>query len=54
MEYGHYWRLHKKVCQQNLRREAEHQYNPILIAKIKIFLQNLLDTPDDFERHNKL
>ncbi|KJA16390.1 hypothetical protein HYPSUDRAFT_58252 [Hypholoma sublateritium FD-334 SS-4] len=54
MEYGHIWRLHKKVCQQNLRQEAEHQYNPVLIAKIKVFLQNLLDTPDDFEKHNKL
>ncbi len=49
MEYGHNWRLHKKVCQQNLRQEAEYQYNPVLIAKIRLFLQGLLDTPDDFE-----
>ncbi len=54
MEYGLYWRWHKKVCQQNLRHEAEHQYNPILISKIKFFLRHLLDTPDDFEQHNKL
>ena len=54
MEYGHGWRLHKRVCQQNLRQEAEYQYNPVLIAKMRLFLRGLLNTPDDFEQHNKL
>ena len=54
MRYDHIWRLHKKVCQQNLRQEAEYQYNPILLDKMRLFLRNLLKTPDEFEQHNKL
>ncbi|KJA16391.1 hypothetical protein HYPSUDRAFT_193237 [Hypholoma sublateritium FD-334 SS-4] len=54
MSYGHIWRVHKKVCQQSFRQEAQHLYNPVQIDKIRLFLRNLLETPDNFEQHNKL
>ncbi|KJA16392.1 hypothetical protein HYPSUDRAFT_71398 [Hypholoma sublateritium FD-334 SS-4] len=54
MQYGNFWRLHKKICQQSLRQEAAPLYNPVQLDKMKLFLRNLLETPEDFERHNKL
>ncbi|KJA14789.1 hypothetical protein HYPSUDRAFT_48854 [Hypholoma sublateritium FD-334 SS-4] len=54
MQYGNFWRLHKKVCQQNLREKASQLYYPIQLQKVRHFLKNLLETPDDFQRHNKL
>lgn len=54
MQYGSFWRLHKKICQQSLRQEAAPLYNPVQLDKMKLFLRNLLETPEDFERHNKL
>ncbi|KDR82184.1 hypothetical protein GALMADRAFT_135544 [Galerina marginata CBS 339.88] len=52
--YGDKWKFHRKICQQNFRPEAARKYERVQIKKIHEMLQNLLETPADFEDHNKM
>ncbi|PPQ74460.1 hypothetical protein CVT24_000033 [Panaeolus cyanescens] len=52
--YGEYWRMHRRICQQNFKAAASHQFYPIQRRKIHDMLLRLLDSPDQFEGHNKL
>ncbi|TFK33557.1 cytochrome P450, partial [Crucibulum laeve] len=53
MRYGDRWRLHRRIYQQNLRKRAAIEYQPIQIKKVQQLLRALLATPDDFYEHNK-
>ncbi|KDR82227.1 hypothetical protein GALMADRAFT_59888 [Galerina marginata CBS 339.88] len=52
--YGDKWRMHRKICQQNFRPEAVLKYRPLLTKMVHKMLQSLVDTPADFEHHNKM
>ncbi|KAF9041593.1 cytochrome P450 [Panaeolus papilionaceus] len=54
LNYGDFWRAHRKVCQQNFKVDAVHKYRPIQTRKVHEMLLALLDTPDAFVDHNKL
>lgn len=54
MPYGEVWRQHRKLCHQNFNVQASKQYEPIQMKKVRVLLQNLLDTPEKFEDHGKL
>ncbi|KAF9050229.1 cytochrome P450 [Panaeolus papilionaceus] len=52
--YGEYWRMHRRICQQNFKAGTSQQFYPIQKRKIHDMLLGLLDSPDNFEGHNKL
>ncbi|KDR67210.1 hypothetical protein GALMADRAFT_258606 [Galerina marginata CBS 339.88] len=51
--YGDEWRRHRKVYQQNFRLENIQQYYPLQLRKVHEMLKGLLQTPEDFAKHNK-
>jgi len=48
------WRLHRRICQQNFRKAEAHKYHPLQVRKVHEMLQGLLETPQDFDDHNKM
>lgn len=52
--YGDDWRFHRKVAQQNLTIKASASYEPVQRQKIRQMLLGLLNTPEDFNAHNKM
>jgi len=53
LHYNDDWRFHRKICQQNFRQDASHEYLPIQKKKVNELLQGLLETPYELEAHNK-
>ncbi|PPQ81783.1 hypothetical protein CVT25_013670 [Psilocybe cyanescens] len=54
MPYGDAWRQHRRLCQQNFNPQAVRKYEPLQTEKVQRFLRSLLDTPEEFETHNKI
>ncbi|KDR82225.1 hypothetical protein GALMADRAFT_58980 [Galerina marginata CBS 339.88] len=52
--YGDKWRFHRKICQQNFRPEAARRYQPLQMKMVHTMLRNLLDSPANFDDHNKM
>ncbi|KDR69754.1 hypothetical protein GALMADRAFT_77060 [Galerina marginata CBS 339.88] len=52
--YGDAWRLRRKICQQHFRLEVAQKYHPQQIEKVHNLLQGLLDSPAEFDHHNKM
>ncbi|KAF4619935.1 hypothetical protein D9613_004662 [Agrocybe pediades] len=45
MHFDDSWRLHRKICQQNFRKGASDEYDPIHVSKVNDFLLDLASTP---------
>ncbi|PPQ81931.1 hypothetical protein CVT25_013779 [Psilocybe cyanescens] len=54
MRYGEEWRQHRKICQNHFNAHAARNYESIQMAKVRQLLQGLLDTPKEFDIHNKM
>ncbi|KAH9478395.1 Cytochrome P450 monooxygenase 98 [Psilocybe cubensis] len=54
MPYGDMWRQHRRICQQNFNPQAVRKYESLQTEKVQRFLRSLLETPQDFETHNKI
>ncbi|KIK93114.1 hypothetical protein PAXRUDRAFT_145750 [Paxillus rubicundulus Ve08.2h10] len=54
LPYGPEWRIHRRMFHQALRSEAVGSYQGLYQSRVIRLLQNLLDTPDDFENHLQL
>ena len=54
MRYGAVWQYHRKICQQNFRKEAVKNYHSIILQKVHAMLDGLLKSPEKFEHHNKM
>ncbi|KAF9228060.1 cytochrome P450 [Gyrodon lividus] len=54
LPYGPEWRIHRRMFHQALRLEATELYQGLYQSSAIKLLQNLLDTPDDFESHLQL
>lgn len=52
--YDDVWRNHRRICQQNFKRESAPQYYPVQIRKVHDMMASLLDAPEKFEDHNKM
>ncbi|KDR69728.1 hypothetical protein GALMADRAFT_145141 [Galerina marginata CBS 339.88] len=53
LPYGDEWRWHRKVYHQNFHLQNIQQYYPLQLRKVREMLKGLLQTPEDFEKHNK-
>lgn len=51
--YGDEWRRHRRIFQQQFKKDVSVSYEPIQTRKIHDMLRNILDTPDDFIMHYK-
>lgn len=51
--YGDLWRRHRKVFQQNFRKDAIGKYEDIVISKVGNMLRSLMDSPEGFVEHYK-
>lgn len=54
MPYGEEWRKRRKVCQKHFNAKAAQSYELLQTMKVRQLLQGLLDTPEQFEAHNKM
>ena len=54
MRYGELWRYHRKIYQQNFRKEAVKNYHSVMLQKVHAMLDGLLKSPEKFENHNKM
>ena len=48
MRVGDRWRQHRRMFQQNFRRDMARNYRPIQMKKVHQLLQGLLSRPDHF------
>ncbi|KAF9238509.1 cytochrome P450 [Melanogaster broomeanus] len=53
LPYGDKWRHHRKSFNIALNKQAIPQYKGMLMQKIHQLLENLLDTPKDYDEHFK-
>lgn len=53
MHYNEEWKFCRRICQQNFRQIAALKYVPMETKKVRQMLQGLLESPEDFEAHNK-
>ena len=53
MPYGDRWRRSRRCFQQNFRKAASEQYEPLQIMKVKELLKALLTSLDDPGAHFK-
>ena len=51
MSYGDVWRLHRRIYQQALNREAAVSYRPMQCAKARQLIINLAEDPQHFSVH---
>ncbi len=49
--YGVRWRTWRKAFHENLHPAAAHKYRPLELKAARLFLKNLLETPQDFYEH---
>ena len=54
MRYGDKFRYHRRICQQNLNKEAAKRYHSVILQKVHETLDGLLKSPEKFEEHNKM
>ncbi|KIJ62886.1 hypothetical protein HYDPIDRAFT_114010 [Hydnomerulius pinastri MD-312] len=54
LPYGDEWQLHRKLLHHSMRAESTALHYRTYIRKTRHLLVNLLDTPEDFERHFKI
>ena len=54
MEYGDYWRQHRRLFHQHFRPVAVPQYHSRQAKGVRRLLRSLLDTPEDFLKHIRL
>ncbi|KAJ6508727.1 cytochrome P450 [Mycena sanguinolenta] len=53
MPVGDRWRQHRRMLQQNFRRDMSRNYHPVQMKKIHQLLRGLLSSPQDFREHLK-
>ncbi|KAF7346386.1 O-methylsterigmatocystin oxidoreductase [Mycena sanguinolenta] len=53
MPVGDRWRKHRRMLQQNFRRDMSRNYHSIQLKKIRQLLRELLSSPQDFREHLK-
>ncbi|KAG1735609.1 cytochrome P450 [Suillus paluster] len=51
LPYGDTFRTHRKIFHQTLRAEASNSYQDLYLRKAHELVVNLLDAPEDIERH---
>ncbi|GLB43502.1 putative cytochrome p450 [Lyophyllum shimeji] len=51
--YGDKWRRHRRLFQQNFKKEASLTYQPVQTRKIHEMLYSLLTDPEDYALHYK-
>ncbi|KAF8872237.1 cytochrome P450 [Infundibulicybe gibba] len=51
LPHGEQWQRHRRVFQQNFRKAAVVQYEPIEMRKVRQMLRGLLETPNDLQAH---
>lgn len=51
LSYGSTWRLHRKLFRIALGKDVTPTYMPMQLQKVHQFLQNLLDSPQDYANH---
>lgn len=54
MEYGSRWKQYRRALHQHLQKNAVYKYWPIQVRGVRLFLESLLDSPDDFSDNIKL
>lgn len=54
MPYGDEWRQHRRVCQQHFNPQTARKYESLQMEKVRGFLQSLIETPKQFDAHNKV
>ncbi|KAH9475493.1 Cytochrome P450 monooxygenase COX2 [Psilocybe cubensis] len=54
LPYGDEWRQHRRVCQQNFNPQTARKYESLQMEKVRGFLQSLIETPEQFDAHNKV
>lgn len=54
MPYGDKWRMARKICQQNFRKDAVARFEATHTRKINDMLRALLSTPQDFALHSRM
>ncbi|KAF8171822.1 hypothetical protein BJ912DRAFT_860378 [Pholiota molesta] len=53
MRYGPEWRAHRRMYNQAFKPEASLNYRPTQTRKVNDFLYGLVNTPEDWENHNR-
>ncbi|KAF4620344.1 hypothetical protein D9613_001208 [Agrocybe pediades] len=53
MQYKEEWKYCRRICQQNFRPDAATKYWPLQVQKVRAMLGGLLNSPEDFDAHNK-
>ena len=51
MQFGLWWRRHRRLFHEYFHRNAVTKYQPILRQEVRAFLRRLLVTPDNFLYH---
>ena len=54
MRYGAGWQYVKKISHQIFHKEAVKNYHGVMLQKVHVMLDGLLDSPEKFEDHNKM
>ena len=54
MRYGEEWQYRRKICQEHFRKEAVKKYQNVISQKVHAMLDGLLQSPKEFEHHNKM
>ncbi|KAF9238505.1 cytochrome P450 [Melanogaster broomeanus] len=53
LPYGNKWRLHRQMFNIALSKQVIPQYRPMLMEKTHQLLENLLNSPEDYDLHFK-
>ncbi|PPQ89157.1 hypothetical protein CVT25_006529 [Psilocybe cyanescens] len=53
MPYGQWWRRHRKAFNQHFHQNAVWRYKPTQQREVRVFLQCLLNAPEDFMRSSR-
>ncbi|KIK93481.1 hypothetical protein PAXRUDRAFT_828946 [Paxillus rubicundulus Ve08.2h10] len=54
LPYGNNWRLHRKMSAAFLNKNFMSQYETTQLQKVRQLLENLLDTPKEYDQHFKM
>jgi cytochrome P450 len=54
MRYGEGWFYRRKIAHQNFRKEAVKNYHNVLLEKVHSMLDGLLNSPEQFDQHNRM
>jgi hypothetical protein len=53
MNYGPWWRAHRKMFHEYYNKTQIPKYSPILEQQVSLFLRRLLSHPEDFMEETK-